>query len=201
MGYAMVIDQSVSAAGKRFRKSVTVEGNYILGGDVSIPAAKTGTLTTRTDNDTGTITGQSGHGVTTGARLDVYWSGGSRRGLLVGTVSGTSIPIDGGTGDNLPAATTPVTLMVPTEEDLVVTGNDVKALAVSAGAPANVVFATSGNAEIKGYQIEVADGGDAWADEASDAANPLAGGAVAKMFLSHGDATAAKTISVVLLKD
>lgn len=74
------------------------------------PRSIAGTLTTRTDNDTGTLTLSSGHGVMTGNTVDVFWNdhANSRLGMTVGTVSGTSVPIDGGTGDNLPAAATAV---------------------------------------------------------------------------------------------
>lgn len=68
-------------------------------------------LSTRTDATSGTITAPSGHGVTTGATIDVLWTveessyyiSKVRRGVTVGTVSGTSIPISGGLGDDLPA--------------------------------------------------------------------------------------------------
>lgn len=72
----------------------------------TVQAAPAGSLTTRTDNNTGTATMSSGHGVTTG-KVFVFWSGGSRYGMDA-TVSGNSIALDGGTGDNLPAANTPL---------------------------------------------------------------------------------------------
>jgi len=69
------------------------------------------TLTTRTNATSGTITAPSGHGITTGATIDVYWmevistynTARIRRSVTVGTVSGTSIPFSGGAGDDLPA--------------------------------------------------------------------------------------------------
>jgi hypothetical protein len=76
--------------------------------------ARTGVLTARTDFDTGTITmDDSGHGITTGQTLAVWWStfgDGQIRGMTVGTVSGKSVPIDGGTGSPLPDVGTAVTV-------------------------------------------------------------------------------------------
>ena len=75
------------------------------------PHSIAGTLTTRTDDDTGVLTLTSGHGVMTGNEVDVYWGEDgehSRLEMTVGTVSGTTVPIDGGTGDNLPATSTAV---------------------------------------------------------------------------------------------
>lgn len=82
--------------------------------DIDLAPAKSGSLTTRTNNSDGTLTMSTGHGITTGARLDLYWATGSRRGITVGTVSGNSVPISSGTGDNLPTAATAITAMVPT---------------------------------------------------------------------------------------
>lgn len=80
------------------------------------PRASSAILTTRTNATSGTITGQSGHTVTTGATIDITWnavSGGFptafiRRGVTVGTVSGTSIPFSGGNGPDLPSAASTV---------------------------------------------------------------------------------------------
>lgn len=69
------------------------------------------TLSTRTNATSGVITAPSGHGVTTGSTIDVYWmevistynTARIRRNVTVGTVSGTSIPFSGGEGNDLPA--------------------------------------------------------------------------------------------------
>lgn len=71
--------------------------------DVQLPAAKAGTLTTRTSDTEGTITLGAGHGITTGQTVDVYWAGGRRYDVTVGTVSGNDVPISAGAGDVLPA--------------------------------------------------------------------------------------------------
>lgn len=72
-----------------------------------------GILTARTDADTGEITMSSAnHPVETGDTVDVSWAGGSRTDMTVGTVSGSTVPIDGGSGDDLPATSTPVVVVV-----------------------------------------------------------------------------------------
>jgi len=80
------------------------------------------TLTVRTNATSGTITAPSGHGITTGSTIDVYWmqvistynTARIRRNVTVGTVSGTSIPFSGGTGNDLPAQGAEV--LVPTSD-------------------------------------------------------------------------------------
>ena len=202
---SMTFQRSTTVAGKAFRHSRTVEGDNRIESSKSYPAAKTGILTTRTDNDTGTITGQSGHEVTTGAILDVYWSGGCRRGMTVGTVSGTSIPIDGGSGDNLPAQDVAVTLMVPLVETSgwAFAGNDLSAMMANCPAPFVVVFLSSGEAEL-GAIVFSRSGGGTYSfynatDETTSLTNILSGDTVAKVRASHGDATAARDINIQVL--
>lgn len=90
--------------------SRTEEGGSSV--DVTIPIAHAGVLTTRTDNETGSITMDAGgHGITTGQIIDLYWATGARYAILVGTVSGTTVPIgadNSGNGNNLPTAATAV---------------------------------------------------------------------------------------------
>ena len=75
--------------------------------------ASPGELTLRTDDNTGTITmNDAGHGITTGAKVDVYWAGGVQYNVTVGTVSGASVPIDLGSGDDLPSEDTAVVVSV-----------------------------------------------------------------------------------------
>jgi len=64
--------------------------------EVQVPAAKTGTLTTRTTDTTGTLTMQTGHGFVQNDKIDLYWTGGRRYNVVVGTVAGDSVPISGG---------------------------------------------------------------------------------------------------------
>ena len=91
-------------------------------GDNVLAVAKIGQLTTRTDANTGTLTMAASHGITTGARLDIFWTEagvkGARYGVTVGTVSVNSVPIDLGAGDDLPTNLTAVTAFVPIEEEL-----------------------------------------------------------------------------------
>ena len=74
-----------------------------VGYDLEVPRAHNGTLSTRTNNTEGTITLSGGHPVTTAMVVDLYWTGGTRRAVVVGTVSGTSVPISGGSADTQPS--------------------------------------------------------------------------------------------------
>jgi hypothetical protein len=164
----------------------------------SVPAAKTGTLTTRTDANTGTLTMSSGHGFTDGVKVDVFWATGKRRNMTVGTVATNSVPIDGGSGDDLPTAATAITAMVPTAVDFTVDGDNVVVLAASAGVPGYVVFVESGPTDISAatYSVDQNDGAN-WTD-AIGTTNPLASKVTTQVKFSHGETTA-KTMTALAL--
>lgn len=112
--------------------STTLSQNIRLTGDgnpqfsFSIPAASTGTLTTRTDNDTGVVTAASGHGIVTSDTVGVFWTDGNGnlayRVGMTATVSGDLITVDGGDSvsgsSNLPALNSSVTISKLVTENL-----------------------------------------------------------------------------------
>jgi hypothetical protein len=196
MGYSMAVRESYQLGGKTFSQTKTLSEEGFSGKEVSVPAAKAGDLTTRTDDDTGELTMDVGHGITTGQRLDLYWEvagvKGCRRGMTVGTVSVNQVPIDGGSGDVLPADETPITAMVPVEEPLALTGADVVGFAFYAAAGGTFVVATAADAELFGKSILESASAYGW-HEGNGLANPVVG-AIDHVFLSHGDSTGARTM-------
>lgn len=199
------LTENISIAGVSFNRSKTFTADLAQGMNESVPAAQAGDLTTRTSDTAGTLTMDSAsHGITNGARLDIYWSGGSCRGATVGTVAGTAVPFTGATGDVLPAQDEPITAMVPVEVEFNFTGNN----AVIAAAQPNgnlgqctFVWATSGDAEVAA-QILDATNTESWNwNNASGATNPFAGSTIAKIFISHSVDTAAVFLKAGVLKD
>jgi hypothetical protein len=85
--------------------------------DVSptLQPGKAGTLSTRTDDDTGVITATA-HGLSVSDVVDVYWSGGRRYGMIVSSVAdANNVTVgtaggDVGAGDAFPIATTAVVI-------------------------------------------------------------------------------------------
>lgn len=198
---SLVIAESATLLGYSWPSNVTVTADGSIIKDMTIAAAKTGTLSTRTDDNTGTLTMEASHGITTGARLDLYWSGGSRRGITVGTVSGTSVPIDLGAGDNLPAQATAVTAMVPTEEAFVVTGSNVSAIVLYSTIEGQFVFTQSNDTESMAKTVGASSGGQQtyfWTS-ARDPVNPLDSEAVTKLYFSHGSSAASATMRAAVL--
>lgn len=175
-------------------------GNISHGIDPTVAASKTATLTTRSDANTGTLTGQSGHGITTGATFDIYWTDGGetkcQRNAVAGTVSGTSIPFDSGVGDDLPAQTSSVTVALQTTIDVVMDGDELQSLNLYCLKGANFMFYESGTLGI-GFTLQP---GVSYTWSASSGiANPLAGlNAITKVVMSCGDATARQVKAGIL---
>lgn len=176
--------------------------------DVELGPAVTGTLTTRTDNETGTLTMDEGHGITTGARLDLYWdddegtgaTAGYRRGITVGTVSGNSVPIgadNSGAGDNLPANGTAIKAMVPHELDEIsfaeanVLAFGITASGLEENTKAVLSFGNDSGSYTEGAAV-ILNGDDwgptvNWSDTESGTSPLAAATTINTIFLSHGD--------------
>ena len=192
--------ESYTIGGKTFTKTVDLVGLKHLVVEQSIPAAWPGTLGTRTNNTDGALTVLTGHGITTGQRIDIYWNGGQRRGVTAGTIaappSDTSIPFTGGTGSgsNLPSASTVIQVAAPTSITLSLIGNNVNALAFYSDAYSQFVIAD--NTPTEQYsRILPAGTGYCWHANNGDA-NPLSGVTSTQVFISHSQTSGPATCRV-----
>lgn len=157
-----------------------------------LAAAKTGELTTRTNGTDGTLTMDSGHGITTGQRLDIFWSGGSGYGATVGTVSGDSVPFTGLAGNVLPADESEITAQVPVSVSCVVTGSNAQfILARAALIPGdyycNIVPALTDNSAATSFQLTGSSPAAVW--QTGYGTNPISGDAVTQVFFAQGNST------------
>lgn len=154
---------------------------------VKVPGAKAGALTTRDNASEGEITMDSDdHGISTGDRLDIYWTGGSRRAVVAGTVEVGSviIPISTGSGDNLPVADTEVKVSVPVERDFYLEGFRTSIIAIEALQQQTVVLADGSDAEL--WSI-VFPRKELYLYNGDPVPNPLLEVVAEKVFLSHSD--------------
>lgn len=205
----LTFTHSVSVNGNLAKEIKTVVGDVAIGPDHStddnpLVVAKGGTLTTRTNDTGGIITLTGGHGLATGT-FDIFWgsgsTGGARRGVSC-TIVTNACTITGGSGDNLPAATTVVSVAPIETESVVVVGDNVKAIVISAQNN-DICFAfyddTGTPALISGAEGRVAAGSSyIWHNEmGSD--NPLAGENVTQMRLSQASITEAGKMRSTIL--
>jgi hypothetical protein len=193
--------KTVSVDGTEFNstRAPSATGKVVRG--ATLAAAKTGTLTTRTDDNTGTLTMSSGHGITTGNKIHLYWvNTDGTRGFahtVAGTVATNSVPIDTGAGDNLPPLNTAVTAMVPTSYDFVVEYANLVLLAFRCDQPAYAVVRQSGGTVEEAVEVTGSTGSYSW-DSGDGTSNPLAAD-VTSVDVSHGDATASRAVKLVAL--
>jgi hypothetical protein len=183
-------------------RNTSVLHDNSVGTNKVVTAAKAGTLTTRTNDASGTLTMGSGHGIQTGDILQVFWSGGTAQ-FVVGTVAGTSVPIASGVGTVLPDAATAITAKVPEEETFsILDTSGVNGLMIACGGDgvqAHVVFY---NTTTKAEPFTVTGKtGDYFWDSSLPGTNPLTGqAALTRVLLSHGS-TSDQTMTVVALLD
>lgn len=178
---------------------ISVTDNLVIVVQESVPAAQPASLTTRTDNTHGTLTmTNSGHGIITGQRIDIQWAAGQTYNVTVGTVSGTSVPITLSTG-TLPAAATAITVGIPQQTLIAITGDNLSALlfVMPAATSGYVVMATSAPADENAQYIAAA-GSYSWYT-GSGITNPLAGVTIASVWISHFNVNAAQTPGVAAL--
>jgi hypothetical protein len=197
--------QSISGGGITIQTMpVTRTNSGPIGLEDTLNTAKTGTLTTRTDNNTGTLTMTAGHGLTTGQIVDIYWSGGVQRSVTVGTVATNSVPIELGIGDNLPSATTAVTVCVQKAINLAIDGDNTKIIAVvletvdkTLRTAANVQFLDAAADVIAEIDL-VANVPQVW-DIEGGSSNPFTGDPITNLKASQGNSTSTETYTLKIV--
>lgn len=200
MAAQMRITKTVVIGGKTLPSQKTVEGDLVLLRELTIAAAKAGSLSTRTDNDTGVLTLGSGHGIVDAQIVDVFWTvggvNGHRRGMTVGTVSGTSVPIDGGSGDNLPAALSSITACVQQSEAFVLTGTDITGLVMHTTKGGCMALHSAGGEQLNKFLL--ANDNYAWYTDCGEA-NPITGDSITLLKATNKDSAASAVVKVAAL--
>jgi len=184
------ISSNVSLAGISIQSLITREAEGQISHAVDLPAGKAGTLTTRTSDTVGEATLGTGHGILTSDVVDVYWDGGVRYGVTVGTVAGNIVPLtDSGDGDNLPAQGTALVVCKQISINTDFDGDDAVMFAVHATKRSHVDFQDSGSNSLEAVDLPANEVW--WWAEGTGETNPLTGNAVDKVQVSNGTAEAA----------
>jgi len=192
------LTQTMKVAGVSMSSSITREETGQISHEVTLPAGKSGTLSTRTDDNTGILTLAEGHGITDSDTIDVFWSGGLRYGVDVTSVDGTAVSIDLGDGDNLPTQGTAVVATVQVEIDTDFDGDLLVMFGAACNKRAHLHFTEEDDTSVKAVEL-TADEGFMWASS-QDYSNPLTGEPVGKIQATCGEA-AAGTLKIGALYD
>jgi len=193
-----------AAGGVDISKSVLRTGDGAIGHDPTLPVGFTGTLSTRSDDNTGTVTLTGGHGIATSDVVDIYWSGGVQYAVTVGTVSVNSMPFDSGVGDNLPAQDTAVVVTKQVTVNVSIDGDALKVLAIclestESTGKGHIDMLSSAPATIEEIDL-VANVPQVW-DIEGGAGNVFTGNPIVTIKASNGSATAAATLKIAGLQD
>lgn len=201
--------QSISGGGITIQTQPVIRTNSgPIGLEDTLTAAKVGTLTTRTDANTGTLTMDAGHGLVDADVIDLYWDGGVQYGVVVGTVATNSVPIDTGIGDDLPIATTVITAVVQKSVNLSIDGDNADLVAAviettdkALRTAGHVQFRDASNAEVAEIDF-VTNVPQVW-DITGGSANPFTGNVITNLRASQANSTAteAYTLKIIGVQD
>ena len=196
----------LSAGGVSISSNIQRTKDTGAGGEYTLPVAQAGTLTTRTSDTVGEVTMTSGsHTITTAAIVDIYWDGGVRYGVTVGTVSGTAVPFTLGSGYNLPSASTAVVVVEQTVINLAIDGDNVGILGiqlVNSGdttALGHVDFQDSGSASIA--ELDLTQGNALVYDIDGGVTNPFTGNPIATLHASQDSVAGTATLKIGFVVD
>ncbi len=174
----------------------TADGS-IRQGPITLPAAEAGTLSTRSTDTTGTLT-IPGTTLQTGDKIDVYWAGGRRYDVVVGTVVGDSVPISGGAGDILPAQSTAVTATKQVSIILAFTGDKLVAIGAKLGERGHISIRDTG---VTALSIDLVKNETWFWLDGQQIANPLAGDSVDGLMVSNASSAASAVLNIGVLYD
>lgn len=179
---------NVSLGGVNVSGQIQRQGEGQISADVALAAGKAGTLSTRTDDDTGVCTLATGHGITTGQKVSVVWDGGARINMDA-TVAGDDVTVDAGSGDNLPAQDTAVVVSVVQRINEVIVGDDIQILAAVCTKDAVLAFYDDGDSLLAVQNLYASE--PFVYTSGGVLTNPLAGDTVAYVLVGNGEAAAA----------
>ena len=148
MSIVASVQKSLTVAGENFPQSSTVVADAAIVQSVSVPAAEAGMLSVRTSVGAGTLSvNNSDHSFSVNDIVDLYWNGGARRSVKIGTVSGTVCTILEGAGDDLPTQGTTVFISPCVLLESEVVGTKIKAIFLYTENRGQITFMNSDDAE------------------------------------------------------
>lgn len=206
MTVSLTYAKTISGQGSTLGQSVTRSGSAIKQLNVSLPVGAAGQLTTRTSDTVGELTMTSGsHGISTSDVIDIFWSGGRRYGVTVGTVSGTAVPISSGSGDVLPSTSTAVVATIQVTANIDIDGDNVALLGIVMVLPdgddadGHIQLKDSGASEIAAIDLTART--VAAYDITGGDTNVFTGNPITNIAAANGSSTNAATLQILSLEE
>lgn len=194
-GFSASVKQIVNVGGIQFEgASAVYQASSQIGHRPTAPAARAGTLTTRTNNTAGVVTLAADHGIVTGL-VDVYWTGGVQYNVSA-TVAGNDVTLASGGGANLPAQGTAVLVAQVVEIDTDFDGALAIVFGLYSERRAHVLFLQEDGTPITPFEL-LAKVPRTWITGQGD--NPFSEEAVGKARVSCGEAGGSAAVAIGLL--
>ena len=148
----------------------------------------------------------AGEPIATGNTVDVYWSGGVQYGVTVGTVSGTAVPIDTGSGDDLPAQDTAVTVVPQQAVTCNIDGDNASIVAIEL-VPSSSTDTTAAHLDMQDsggstiLELDLVAGVPRIYDLAAGDTNALTGNPIVSIKASQAGTDAARVVKIAAAYD
>lgn len=210
VGLTVSYTAKVTAGGVVIQNDVTRTGDALIAYEVTLPAGKAGTLSTRTDDDTGVVTA-TGHGLVVSDKVNVFWATGKRYGMTVSAVAGNDVTVgtgagEVGAGDAFPAQATAVVITKQVQINTSIDGDLLELLAIVAESTSNgstskahIDMQDSGGASIEAIDL-TANQPKVW-DIDGGATNVFTGNVITKSMAANGSSTESLTLKVAGVQD
>ena len=202
MAITVSVQIGASVLGDSYSQDVSVLADVGVSIKPTLAPAVAGTLTTYTSSTAGTLTmSSSGHGISTGNRIDIYLANGKHLyGCTVGTVSGTSVPFTTAAGDSLISgdAGQAVVAMVADLETMSIIGANVNTIALRAPNTADAIFVfTDSSGTLIFAKTLLAGQSYVWTNQMA-VTNPVTGSTIGRCYVTHGDSVNSQSMTAAI---
>jgi len=183
-----------SIAGKTIVGNLVTDASGEIAHVVTIGAAEAGELTTRTSATAGVIEVTAAASAITGAKADIFWTGGLRYNVDVDDVTEDDVTFSGGSGDDLPDAETDVTICEPVVLDTDFDGSKVQIIAAQNSLRGHLLFKDSNGDNAFAAELLAASPKFYVVDTLAD--NPIDGDGIDELRVSNASGTAASAFTI-----
>jgi len=195
------VQKSVAIGDLSFVGSVEKTEEGLITQDPVLNAATLGSLTTRTDDDTGVITA-AGHSYLVDDRVDLFWSGGCSYGRKVTAKDADTLTVDTvvseGGGDNLPTQDTAIYVCKRVAIDVDFDGDNMVFLGIHLANRGHILFVDSGEVTLLALEL-IAEEPRVWHSD-DIGTTPITGNAVAQVYITCGE-VATPTLKLGVLRN
>lgn len=195
---------NATIGGIQISETITREGDHPNPYEISLPVASSGVVTNRTNNVLTDVTLLAGHGLTNGT-YDCFFSGGVRYGTAA-AITGNTMTLSGGDGDNFPVNTTACQVSKVTAINTAIDGDGIELIAIELKSQnttttkvGHVKFMDAANNTVA--ELDLVENTPRVWDIAGGAANAFAGEKITHAEAAMNDTALAATLYIASLED